>query len=245
MITFQLNPAFYLRTLTFSVARYSLFSAIKKAVTCCFCIHLHRNGNIAHILSLSITPCTVMGVLFSSILYLPPPHYIFFPLLSLSPFSICPPHFLLSLSISSWLCASMFMYVGSTLYTDVWEYRCTAHACIGVCPHVYRCLCVSVIEWPRCRQPSSQSHIPVVYVVFPGDPLSPPFLLTLLIYHSSSVFTFYLFCLYLLPISPLPFHIFLCASFLSSYYSLFLSPSFLISPSCTFVSFRLSLCSVS
>lgn len=84
----------------------------------------------------------------------------------------------------------------------------------------------------------------LLFVVFPADPLSPPFLLTLLIYHSSSVFTFYLFCRYLPLISPLPFHIFLCAIFFSSYYSLSFSLSFLISPLCTFVSFRLSLCFV-
>lgn len=61
-------------------------------------------------------------------------------------------------------------------------------------------------------------------------PADPPFLLTLLSYHSSSVFTSCLFHRYLSPIFPLPFHIFLHASFLSSYNSLFLSVISHLSP---------------
>lgn len=144
MITFQLNPAFYLRTLTFSVARYSLFSAIKKAVTCCFRIHLPRNANIAHILSLSITPCTVMGVLFSSILYLPPPHYIFSPpiipltLLHLpSSLSAVTINFLLVMCVHVYVCWLDFVYrcVGVSMYSTC-MYRC-----VSTCVQVSLCVC--------------------------------------------------------------------------------------------------------
>lgn len=123
------------------------------------------------------------------------------------------------------LCLCLCMW--ATLYIQVSACMC------GVC--------VSIIECPCCWQAFSQSHISVVYVVFPADPLFPPnssHLSFLLFFHFHSVL--------LLSPSHVPssFHIFICVSFLSSCYSLLLSPSFLISPSCTFVSFHLSLCSV-
>lgn len=165
------------------------------------------------------------------------PLYIF-PIIPLTLFSgavsICPPRFLLSLSISSrFLCVCVYACGLGFIYR---------------CRHAYRCVCVSIIECPRCRQASSQSHPCRLRCVFfflspsrcalSSLPANSSHLSFLLCFHFLSV----------LSLSPshllLPFHIFLCASFLSSYYSLFLPPSSLISPSCTFVSFRLSLCSV-
>lgn len=111
-----------------------------------------------------------------------------------------------SLSISPCFCVCIYVqYVGYTLYT-------------GVCMHTGAC--GSIIECPRCRHATSQPHIPVIYVVFPADPLSPSVLLTPLIYHSSSVFTFYLLSLSHSDCPPFPFHVFFSASFPSSYYSL-------------------------
>ena len=92
-------------------------------------------------------------------------------------------------------------------------------------------VCLCVYNWKKIPAASSRSHICIVYVVFPADPLSPRFLLTPLIHHPSSVLTFYLFCCHL------PSPIFLRASF-PSYYSLFLSTSFLIPLSRTFPSHR-------
>lgn len=106
--------------------------------------------------------------------------------------SICPPHFLLSLSISSCFSVCVFCVV------DLTHRRGSLHVHVNVLQHTG----VSIIECPCCWQASVPPHIPVVYVVFPADPCFPP-LLTPLIYHSSSIF--YLFCRYLLPISPL-FH---------------------------------------
>lgn len=80
--------------------------------------------------------------------------------------------------------------------------------------------CGSIIECPRRRHATSQPHIPVIYVVFQADPLSPSVLLTPLIYHSSSVFTFYLLSLSRSDCPPFPFHVFFSSSFPSSYYSL-------------------------
>lgn len=128
--------------------------------------------------------------------------------------SICPPHFLLSLSISSCFSVCVFCVV------DFTHRRGSLHVHVNVLQHTG----VSVIECPCCWQASVPPHIPVVYVVFPADPCFPPLLLTPLIYHSSSIF--YLFCSISLPspLSSISYFLsspLLLASFLSSYYSPF------------------------
>ena len=91
------------------------------------------------------------------------------------------------------------------------------------CLHPYRCVCVSIIE-KISRQPTSL--LPLSYSCRLCC-FSSPFLLTPLIHHSSSLLTFYLFCRHLPSRASFP-----------SYYSLFLSPSFLIPLLCTFPSHR-------
>lgn len=63
------------------------------------------------------------------------------------------------------------MYVGYTSI-QVCGRICVQCMHVGVCLQAYKCVCVAIIESPHCGQASSQSHIPVVYVIFQGKPLS-------------------------------------------------------------------------
>lgn len=114
---------------------------------------------------------------------------------SCSVISICPPHFLLSLSISSSFPVCVYVRGLHIMYR---------------CLHPYRCVCVAIIE-KISRQPTSL--LPLSYSCRLCC-FSSPFLLTPLIHHSSSLLTFYLFCRHLPSRASFP-----------SYYSLFLPPS--------------------
>lgn len=127
----------------------------KKAVTCCFRIHLPTISNYvsAHILSLTITPYTVIDVLVSSILYLHPttslsPYYSSHPFLW-SHFHL--PSSLPAVTISSLPCLHLCLNMWATLS-------------IQVSAFIQVCLFASLIECPLC-QASSQSHVPVVHFV--------------------------------------------------------------------------------
>lgn len=113
---------------------------------------------------------------------------------SCSVISICPPHFLLSLSISSSFPVCVYVRGLHIMYR---------------CLHPYRCVCVAIIE-KISRQPTSL--LPLSYSCRLCC-FSSPFLLTPLIHHSSSLLTFYLFCRHLPSRASFP-----------SYYSLFLPP---------------------
>lgn len=97
---------------------------------------------------------------------------------SCSVISICPPHFLLSLSISSSFPVCVYVRGLHIMYR---------------CLHPYRCVCVAIIE-KISRQPTSL--LPLSYSCRLCC-FSSPFLLTPLIHHSSSLLTFYLFCRHL------------------------------------------------
>lgn len=102
--------------------------------------------HLCHILSLNIMPCKVMGVLFSSILYLCPPSYSFFPYYCSHPFFQI--HFHLPSSLPAVtinflvFLGLVYVYVcGLYFYTGVWEDLCTVHACGCVSASIQVCLC--------------------------------------------------------------------------------------------------------
>lgn len=125
---------------------------IQKALTCWLHIRLSRSASCisAYTLSVSIAPCTVMAVLFPYILCLPlPPLFLFPPIIPITllsgAISICPPHFLLSLSISSCLpvCVCVCASVCARLNIQVCGRR---HVHVNVLQHTG----ASVIECPCC-----------------------------------------------------------------------------------------------
>lgn len=140
-------------------------------------------------LFLSITQCTVIGDLFSLTPSLCLP---FFPIIPLCFFStaifILPPHFLLSLSISSRSSVSMFMYVGWTYMQvcggSVLQACVYVSACVQVCVSVSVCVCNWMLLWTSLIPVSYSCHLCCFSSRSAVSSLRP----TPLICHSSSVF---------------------------------------------------------